>query len=65
MTPKVYATTSGTIFLIVALAHLLRVALDWEFRVGGWDAPAWVSLAAIVVAGFLGYSGLRIASRST
>ena len=54
-----------TIFLIVAVAHLLRVALQWEFRVGGWDAPSWVSLIAVLVAGFLGYTGLRCASRLT
>lgn len=65
MTPKAYAATSGTIFLIVAVAHLLRVALQWEFRVGGWDAPSWVSLIAVLVAGFLGYTGLRSASRLT
>ena len=63
MTPKAYAAVSGTIFLIVALAHLVRVALEWEFRVGGWNAPSWVSLAAVLGAGFLGYTGLRSASR--
>lgn len=65
MTPKAYAATSGTIFLIVALAHLIRIALEWEFRIGGWDAPSWLSLIAVVAAGFLGYTGLRTASRLT
>ena len=40
MTAKGYATLSGIIFLLVALAHLLRVVVPWEFRVGSWDVPS-------------------------
>ncbi len=40
MTLTGYATTSGIIFLLVALAHLLRVIVPWDFRVGGWDVPS-------------------------
>lgn len=65
MTPKAYAATSGTIFVIVAVAHMFRIALEWEFRIGGWDAPSWVSLIAVAAAAFLGYTGLRTASRLT
>ena len=65
MTPKGYATTSGIIFLLVALAYLLRVIVGWEFHVGGWDVPSWVSLIAVALAGYLSYTGFRIASRST
>ena len=65
MTPKGYASTSGIIFLLVALAHLLRVIVPWEFRVGGWDVPSWVSLIAVALAGYLSCTGFRIASRST
>ncbi len=64
MTPKGYATTSGIIFLLVALAHLLRVIVPWKFRVGSWDVPSWVSLIAVALAGYLSYTGFRIASRS-
>ena len=65
MTPKGYATTSGIIFLLVALARLLRLIVPWEFRVVGWDVPSWVSLIAVALAGYLSYTGFRIASRST
>ena len=65
MTTKAYAATSGIIFLIVAFAHLARVAFQWDFRIGTWDAPPLVSVIAVLVAGFLGYTGLRIASRSS
>ena len=40
MTPKGYATTSRIIFLLVALAHLMRVIAGWDFRVAGWDVPS-------------------------
>ena len=65
MTPKGHATTSGIIFLLVALAHLVRVIVGWEFRVGSWDVPSWASLIAVALAGYLSYTGLRIVSRST
>jgi hypothetical protein len=30
------------------------------FRIGAWDLPSWGSMIAVVVAGYLGYTGLRI-----
>ena len=65
MTPKGYATTSGIVFLLVAVAHLVRVLVGWDFSVGGWDVPSWASVVAAVVAGYLGWTGFRIAARST
>ena len=65
MTPKEYATTSGIVFLLVALAHLMRVIAGWDFRVAGWDVPSWVSVIAVALAGYLSYTGFRIATRST
>ena len=47
MTPKGYATTSGIIFLLVALPRLLRLIVPWEFRVVGWDVPSWVGAFVI------------------
>jgi len=63
MTPKAYATITGTVFLVVALAHLLRVFGGLEFRVDGWDLPSWGSVVAAVVAGYLSYAGFRISTR--
>jgi uncharacterized membrane protein len=63
MTPKMFATVSGIIFLLVALAHLLRVFGGFGFEVGGWNLPSWGSIVAAVVAGYLSYTGLRIATR--
>ena len=64
MTTRVYATTSGIIFVLVALAHLTRVAAQWDMLVGSWSVPSWASLVAVVVAGCMGYWGLRISAAS-
>ena len=64
MSIRGYASASGIVFAVVAILHLIRVIVGWEFRVGGWDAPSWVSLVALAAAGYLSYQGLRIAGRS-
>lgn len=38
------------VFSLVALAHLLRVVLQVEIRVGGAAVPMWVSAVGLVVA---------------
>ena len=64
MSPKVYTTITGIIFLVVAAAHVVRLFGGYEFRVGVWDIPAWASIVAIAVGGYLSYMGFRIATRS-
>jgi hypothetical protein len=54
---KTYANVSATIFLLVALAHLLRVIFGWEVRIGALDIPGWVSWLALVVTAVLAYFG--------
>ena len=36
----------GALFALMALAHLLRAFLGWELRIGPWNIPVWVSVAA-------------------
>lgn len=61
MSSKMYYRVSGTVFAIVSLAHLARVVLGWNIVVGVYSIPAWLSLAAVVVAGFLSYSAFKLA----
>jgi hypothetical protein len=51
---------AGAIFLIVAVAHVLRLILRWEVVVAGWRVPMWVSVAAFVIAAYLAYEGFRM-----
>jgi hypothetical protein len=43
--------TSGVLFSIIALGHLLRVVLQWEAMIGGMDIPQWVSIVFVIIAG--------------
>jgi hypothetical protein len=59
MGQKAFSRVAGLIFLLVAVAHLLRLLLRWSVILDGWTVPMWVSAIALVVAGFLAFEGLR------
>jgi hypothetical protein len=61
---KAYLGVSGAIFGIVALLHLLRLALDWPARIGTWSVPMWVSWAALLLAGGLCVWAFRLLGAS-
>jgi hypothetical protein len=61
MNLRTYAIMSSVIFLVVALVHLYRIIQGWSVVIGGWYAPNWVSIVAIVVAGLLSFQGFRLA----
>jgi hypothetical protein len=52
-----YLTVTVTLFLIVAIVHLLRIILGWHVKIGGLSIPLWVSWLAGLVAGALAYFG--------
>jgi hypothetical protein len=54
-----FSLVAGLIFLLVAVGHLLRLFLKWSVIINGWTVPMWVSLLAVVAAGFLAFQGLR------
>jgi len=64
MTQKSFAFVSGIIFTIVALVHLLRLALGWDITIGGWLVPMWVSWPGLIIPGILGYGGLKLGTKS-
>jgi hypothetical protein len=48
------AVLVAVIFLaLVALGHLLRVALRLQMTIGGTDVPMWMSVVACIFAGGL------------
>jgi hypothetical protein len=63
MDQKTFSMVTGAIFAIVALVHLLRILLGWPVVIGDWTVPMWVSWIGLVVAGLLGYFGLRLSMR--
>ena len=62
MDQRTYNIVTATLFLIIAVLHLLRVILGWPARIGGLDIPLWASWLAILVTGGLGYCGFRLSA---
>jgi hypothetical protein len=54
MNTKTYCVISGFIFLLVALAHLLRIYNGWEVNIGTEIIPLWVSWFGLIVPALLG-----------
>ena len=48
-------TVTATLFLVMAIVHLLRIILGWQVEIGGFSIPFWVSWLAVPVAGALAY----------
>jgi hypothetical protein len=63
MSDHAYSLVAGIVFLLVAIAHLLRMALGTPVVVQGVSIPMWASAIALVIAGFLSYEGFRFAGR--
>ena len=56
---KNYIAISGSIFAIVAFAHLLRIIDGWEVIVNGQAVPMTISYIAFVAAGMLAVWAFR------
>ncbi len=63
MGPKAFSVTVGTIFLIIALLHAVRIFYGWEAVIGGLVVPKWVSWIALVISAYLSYAGLSLGGR--
>jgi hypothetical protein len=46
-------SAAAAILSLAALTHLLRVILGRDLVIGGWVVPVWVSVLAVIVAGYL------------
>jgi hypothetical protein len=44
---------SGTIFGIVAIAHLLRIVTGISILIGDWSLPVWLNWLGLGATGFL------------
>ncbi len=46
----------AVILTIVAILHLLRIALGWGITINDWTVPYWASVIAGAIIGYLAYS---------
>ncbi len=63
MRHRTYLLTVGVVFSLIALAHLLRLALGATVVVEGFAVPMWMSVLAALVMGFLAFEGFRLCSK--
>ena len=59
MSAVVFSRIAGTIFVVVALAHLYRLILHAPIQLGSLSVPQWASWLAVAGAGSLGFLGMR------
>ena len=63
MSQKTFSLIAGLIFSLVAVGHLLRIVYASPVHVANWTAPMWVSWPGVLVAGFLGITGLLLSRK--
>jgi hypothetical protein len=60
---RAYVLISGTVFGAVALAHVIKLFIDWPIQLAGWVLPVWVSWIAILAGGTLCAWAFRLVGR--
>lgn len=60
---RTFHRLAGTIFGIIAIAHLLRLIFNLPVSVLTWNAPYWVSGIATVAAAFLSYASFTLTKK--
>jgi hypothetical protein len=60
MSWKTYFLVTGIIFTLVALAHALRIYMDWPVVIADWSVPKSVSWIALIVAGGIALFAFRL-----
>jgi hypothetical protein len=47
-------TSIACIFLmVISILHILRIVLNVEVLINGWDVPLWINGVAAIITGFL------------
>ena len=60
MNQKSYYLTTGAVFLVIAILHLLRIVNGWPANISGFVVSMWLSWGAVPFAGYRAYHGLKI-----
>ena len=57
---RAYLQISGTLFGLIALAHLYRLFRHWPVEIAGNTMPLWASWVGLALAGGLSVWALRL-----
>ena len=49
-------TVAAIVFVVVALAHLLRAVLGWQVNIGNFSIPVYFSYVLFVIFAFLSWT---------
>ena len=60
MNNKAYIGLTSLIFLIIAILHSVRLLYGWPAEIGSFAMPTWISWFAILIAGYLSWSGFKL-----
>jgi len=60
---KTMLYVAGVIFVLVAIAHIVRLLLEVEIVINGWMLPLWFSVVGSVVPVILAWLCFRAANR--
>lgn len=63
MTQKTFSRTASAVFTLVALGQAHRLAFGASVVIQGVSIPIWVSVIALVIAGYLAYQGFRLSRK--
>lgn len=63
LSQKAFSLIAGLIFSLIAVGHLLRLVYSWPLHIADWTPPLWVSWPGLLVAGFLGITGLLLSRK--
>lgn len=60
---RTYLLIAGTVFSVVAAAHLFRVFVGADLVVMDWTIPLWLSWIGTALTAYLAYMSFRLATR--
>jgi len=53
----------GALTGLVAGVHIVRIAFDFPFIIGSWEAPMWLSWFGAIVTAFISYSSFHFVKK--
>lgn len=53
---KNYLNVTWCVFVLIALAHLIRAVMGYPAVIAGFNVPTWASWVVIICAGYLAYN---------
>ncbi len=56
---KTFLLITSLFFFVIAIIHLLRILLHWDFVIGSYVIPYWMSVAAFIALTFLSIMSFR------